>query len=149
MVGKSTSGNWLMPMREAATTPKTIVAAISIQAKTGFRMQTSVMFMRRAPWPRATVGCRAGRLLPAPAAPLTMRRARRPQRLGAADDEHLAGLAAPPHLDPAVGGAHAQGQHALAGLAVLDDEGEEAPLARPDRRLRDDRRARALRRPGP
>ena len=47
MVGKSTSGNWLMPMRDAATRPKRTVAAMSIQAKTGFWMQTSVMLHRR------------------------------------------------------------------------------------------------------
>ncbi len=49
IVGESTSGNWLMPMRERATPPKTIVAAISIQARTGLRMQTSVMFIRGPP----------------------------------------------------------------------------------------------------
>ena len=48
MVGKSTSGNWLMPIRVAATTPNTTVAAISIQARTGLRMQTSVRFKARS-----------------------------------------------------------------------------------------------------
>jgi hypothetical protein len=47
MVGKSTSGNWLMPIRPPATMPKTIVAAMSIQARTGLRTQTSVRFMGR------------------------------------------------------------------------------------------------------
>ena len=42
MLGKSTSGIWLMPMRQAATPPNTMVAAIIIQANTGLRMQTSV-----------------------------------------------------------------------------------------------------------
>ena len=45
IVGKSTSGNWLMPMRCAATRPKRMVAAINIHAKTGFLMQASVMLM--------------------------------------------------------------------------------------------------------
>jgi hypothetical protein len=45
IVGKSTSGNCEMPMRDAATPPKTTVAAMIIQAKTGFLMQTSVIFM--------------------------------------------------------------------------------------------------------
>ena len=49
IVGKSTSGNWLMPMRVAATRPKTMVAAISIQARTGFLTQTSVRFMAGLP----------------------------------------------------------------------------------------------------
>jgi hypothetical protein len=44
MLGKSTSGNWLIPIREAATMPKTTVAAISIQARTGFLTQVSVRF---------------------------------------------------------------------------------------------------------
>ncbi len=49
MVGKSTSGNWLMPMRVAATPPKRTVAAMSIQAKTGFLMQASVIFIVLSP----------------------------------------------------------------------------------------------------
>src|SRR4051812_25040729 len=43
-VGLSTSGDWLMPTRVSATTPKRIVDAMSIQANTGFLMETSVMF---------------------------------------------------------------------------------------------------------
>jgi hypothetical protein len=35
-------------MRDAATAPKTIVAAINIQANTGFSMQASVSFMAMA-----------------------------------------------------------------------------------------------------
>ena len=45
IVGKSTSGNWLMPIRPPATTPKTMVAAMSIQARTGFLTQASVRFI--------------------------------------------------------------------------------------------------------
>ncbi len=45
IVGKSTSGNWLMPIRPPATRPKTTVAAMSIQARTGFLTQASVRFM--------------------------------------------------------------------------------------------------------
>ncbi len=59
MVGKSTSGIWLMPMREAATIPKRTVPAMSIQAKTGLLMQASVSFIGailslpgRWPWGR-------------------------------------------------------------------------------------------------
>src|SRR4030043_128566 len=43
--GKSPSGNWLMPIRPPATTPNTTVAAMSIQARTGFLTQASVRFM--------------------------------------------------------------------------------------------------------
>ncbi len=50
MVGKSTSGNWLMPIRPPATTPKTTVAAMSIQARTGFLTQASVRFMATRPY---------------------------------------------------------------------------------------------------
>ena len=49
IVGKSTSGYWLMPMRVAATRPKTMVAAMSIHAKTGFLTQVSVRFMAYLP----------------------------------------------------------------------------------------------------
>jgi hypothetical protein len=45
IVGKSTSGNWLMPIRDPATSPNRMVAAISIQARTGFLTQASVIFM--------------------------------------------------------------------------------------------------------
>lgn len=45
IVGKSTSGNCEIPIRVAATPPKTIVAAMIIQAKTGFSMQTFVIFI--------------------------------------------------------------------------------------------------------
>jgi hypothetical protein len=51
MVGKSTSGNWLMPMRLMATAPKSTAPAISIQAKTGLRMQASVSIMTSPPPP--------------------------------------------------------------------------------------------------
>jgi hypothetical protein len=60
IVGKSTSGNWLMPIREAATPPKTTVAAISIQAKTGFSIQASVSFIESLP-NRRSKGRRAPR----------------------------------------------------------------------------------------
>ena len=47
IVGKSTSGNWLIPIREPATRPKITVEAISIHASTGRRMQISVRFIGR------------------------------------------------------------------------------------------------------
>ena len=46
-VGLSTSGNWLMPIRETARIPKRIVPNIIIHARTGRRRQTSVMFTDR------------------------------------------------------------------------------------------------------
>jgi hypothetical protein len=43
--GKSTSGIWLTPIREKPTPPKTIKAAINIQANTGLRIETSEILM--------------------------------------------------------------------------------------------------------
>jgi hypothetical protein len=89
MVGKSTSGNWLTPMREAATRPKTTVAAMSIQAKTGLRMQASV----------SDTSARSG--VDAHLDPV-------PQGLGTAHHHRLADLQAGADLHVAGRGAQAQ-----------------------------------------
>jgi hypothetical protein len=49
MVGKSTSGNWLMPIRCPATKPNRTVANMIIHARTGFLMQMSVKFTAWSP----------------------------------------------------------------------------------------------------
>ena len=148
IVGKSTSGNWLMPIRLPATTPKTMVAAMSIQARTGFLTQASVRFMGRSLFlGRRGVGRFAdGRGGGRRADP--HRDAVR-EGLGAADDEHLAAAETGEDLDAPVGRPHAQGQDALDGLVVFDDVGQKAALARPDGADRDDRGLRRPRRPGP
>ena len=140
MLGKSTSGNWLMPMREPATRPKTMVAAIIIQASTGFLTQISVIFMFRllGGAPRSLDGLasrlfwpRQGRRPGAPA-----RRRSGPRRRAPPAVRRPAARKAPPL---AVGGAHARCQDALHGLAVLHHEGQETLLAGADGRLRHDR----------
>ena len=47
IVRLSTSGYWLTPIRVSATIPKSTVDAIIIHAKTGFLIETSVMFKAR------------------------------------------------------------------------------------------------------
>src|SRR5687767_4481035 len=141
MVGKSTSGSWLMPMRLAATRPKTTVPAISIQARTGLRMQASVSFIWVHPWSfsglsflRSGGGRRGGR-----SRVLDPHGGAVAQRLGAAHHQTLAGLEAGAHLDQPVGGAQPELEDALARQAFLDHEGEEAALGGAHRGLRDDR----------
>src|SRR4029079_17541348 len=125
MVGKSTSGNWLTPMREAATRPKTTVAAMSIQAKTGLRMQASVS------------DTSAGSGVDAHLHPV-------PQGLGPAHHHRLTDLQAGADLDVSGRGAQAQGEHALVRHPVLHHVGEEPLLAGAHGRLGDHRRARGL-----
>ncbi len=81
MVGKSTSGNWLMPMRDTATRPKTMVAAISIQAKTGFLRQASVRLTARSvtSWRERSAATRPPRRV-VPRRPRRRAAARRPRR---------------------------------------------------------------------
>ena len=161
MVGKSTSGNWLMPIRVPATTPKTIVRGHQHPGQDrladadfgdvhgGSFLASGPLSARRAasslaPASRPPVfrpaGSAAGRHPPGGTT-----RTGKPfcRGLGAADDQALAGRQAGKDFDLAVGGPHADGQDALDGQVVLDDEGDEAALARPDGRLGDDRGARA------
>src|SRR5688500_18309651 len=108
IVGKSTSGNWLIPMRVAATPPKTTVAIMIIQAKTGLRIQTSVIFIS---------ACRS--LL------RELHLGAVPQRFRAADHEHLTRFDSIADFDLTVGGAHAERQDSLTRGVVLDDIREE------------------------
>ena len=57
--GKSTSGIWLTPRRMNEMPPKMMSAAISIQAKTGLRIEMSERFMGPTPrWGRRRPGRR-------------------------------------------------------------------------------------------
>src|SRR5512136_1945236 len=87
IVGKSTSGNWLMPIRPPATTPKTIVPAMSIQARTGFLTQASVRFMDLSLFLLGRGGARRRGLGRADPDADAVR-----QGLGATDDQRLASL---------------------------------------------------------
>ncbi len=134
MLGKSTSGRWLMPMRRGGH---------GAEHDRGGHDHPG----QDRP-PDADVGEAHGasflgsgvRLGPGRTLALHLDRGAVAQGLGAADHHDLPGLDAGSHLDRAVGGAHAQGQDALAGDVVLDHEGHEPAFGRPHRGRRQHRR---------
>ncbi len=166
MVGLSTSGYWLTPMRVSATTPNSTVAAISIQAKTGFLIETSVMFTAPAPsaggffaavpggagpcgtgaarWPTAARGaCAAGaerrfgcRRIERIDLARVHARSVR-ERLDAAHDQELARREAAFDLDPAVFRVHPERHDLLLRGAALDDVNDVAVVRGAGRGARD------------
>ncbi len=131
IVGKSTSGNWLMPIRAPGDEAEDDGGGHEHPGQDGFSDAGFGEVHGTGPY---FFSAAAG----AAAAAADPHRDAVREGLGAADDEGLAALEAGEDLDPAVGRPHPQGQDALDGLIAFDDVGEKAALARADRGDGDD-----------
>ena len=142
MVGKSTSGNWLMPMRCGRHQSEDDGRRHEHPGEDRL-LDAGLGDAHRPAPPWFPPSVRRRRLAREPGLRALGRAHRRTvlQRLRAAHHQLLTRLQALAHLHQAVRRAQPQLQHALARLAVLDHVGQEAALAGAHRRLRHHGRA--------